>query len=124
MTTRRPIQEPPFGLPVLTPDGMMEPEWQRWMTELWAVLRVTRVLDVDIDPGTVGANTTKEVTATLQGLTTGTAVTVAKPTHSVGLGIVNARVSAKDTLAVTFMNTTAAGISPGSETYRVLAIDQ
>jgi hypothetical protein len=49
-------------------------------------------------------------------------VFVSKPSESAGLGVVNARVSAADTLAITFMNTTAAPIDPAAETYKILVI--
>ena len=53
----------------------------------------------------------------------GDKVSVAKPTTQAGLGIVNARVSAANTLAITFMNATAGAIVPtASETYQVSVI--
>lgn len=75
-----------------------------------------------ISPAQVVNATTSEQTFTVTGLTTSDAVFVVKPTHQAGLGIVNARVSAADTLAITFMNATAATITPtASETYKVIA---
>ncbi|MGI0034318.1 MAG: hypothetical protein ACRD98_00420 [Nitrososphaera sp.] len=69
----------------------------------------------------VAANTTSEQTMTVTGVKTGNFAHVNKPTHQAGLGIVNCRVSAADTVEVTWMNTTAAAITPtASETYRVL----
>lgn len=70
----------------------------------------------------VGANTTSEQTFTVTGLTTNDVVYVNKPTHQTGLGIVGCRVSAADTIAITFMNTTGGGITPTSETYEIIAI--
>ena len=50
------------------------------------------------------------------------AVIVNKPTAQAGLGIVGARVSAADTLAITFSNNTGSGITPtASEVYKVIA---
>lgn len=69
----------------------------------------------------VSANTTEEQTATVNGLQVGDCVYVSKPTHQAGIGIVGARVSAANTLAVTWMNTTAGGITPtAAEVYTVL----
>lgn len=70
----------------------------------------------------VNANTTGEQTVTVNGLKTTDKVWVGnKPTHQAGLGVVGARVSAADTLAVTFMNNTGSGITPtASQTYTVL----
>lgn len=68
----------------------------------------------------VNTITTSEQTVTVPGLDVGDFVAVVKPTHQAGLGIVNARVSAKNTLAITFVNPTAAGITPtASEIYLV-----
>lgn len=75
-----------------------------------------------LDVASVAANTTAEQTFTVAGLTTDDKVFVNKPSVNAGLGIVNARVSAADTLAITFVNATAAAIDPGAETYAVLAI--
>lgn len=68
------------------------------------------------------ANTTVERTFTVPGLLVGDLVYVRKPTHQAGLGIVGARVSAADTLAVVYMNNTASPITPASETCQILWI--
>lgn len=74
-----------------------------------------------IDPASVAANTSAEQTFTVTGLAVGEVVlAVNKPTADAGLGIVGMRVSAADTLALTFMNSTAAAIDAGSETYEVI----
>lgn len=73
-----------------------------------------------LTPALVAANTTAEQTFTVNGLVVGDVVTVNKPTAQAGLGIVGARVSAANTLAITFSNNTAAGITPtAAETYIV-----
>jgi len=54
------------------------------------------------------------------GLLVGDFVGIQKPTAQAGLGIVGNRVSAANVLAVTFMNTTSATITPtASEVYTV-----
>lgn len=72
----------------------------------------------------VSANTTEEQTFTVNGLLTTDILIVQKPTHQAGLGIVNARVSAANTLAITYMNATGSGITPTSEAYTILALRQ
>jgi hypothetical protein len=63
--------------------------------------------------GVVAPNTTSEQTVTIAGLkSTDVCVGLSKPTHQAGLGTVGQRVSAADTLAVTFINNTAATITP------------
>lgn len=80
------------------------------------------VFSTVFDPASVAANTTAEQTRAVPGLVVGDRVFVNKPTATAGLGIVNARVSATDTLAVTFVNATAGAIDPPSETYLIVAI--
>jgi hypothetical protein len=46
-------------------------------------------------------------------------VHVNKPSAQSGLGIAGVRVSAADTLAITFVNTTASAIVPTTETYLI-----
>lgn len=77
------------------------------------------VLSISLDVASVGANTTAEQTFTVPGLKTNYMVFVNKPSASAGLGVVNARVSAADTLAITFVNATAAPIDPAAESYMV-----
>ena len=77
------------------------------------------VASITIDVASVAVNTTAEQTFTVQGLTTDMFVAVVKSSLSAGLGIVNARVSAANTLAITFVNATAGAIDPASEAYKV-----
>ena len=80
------------------------------------------VYSQSLDVTSVAANTTAEQTFTVTGLTTADNVFVNKPSLSAGLGIVNARVSAADTLAITFVNATASAIDPAAETYAIVAL--
>lgn len=89
-----------------------------WMERLTLNVLITGRVDVTIDPSTVNANTTSEQTFTVTGARDGDDVSVVKPSHTTGLGIVNARVSATDTVAITFMNPTGSNIDPPSEEYR------
>lgn len=74
-----------------------------------------------INPASVAADTTAEQTFSVPGLLVGDVVlAVNKPTVTAGLGIVNARVSAADTLAITFSNSTAGAIDAAVETYEVV----
>lgn len=72
-----------------------------------------------LTPVSVAANTTAEQTFTVTGLLAGTQVLVNKPSATAGLGIVGVRVSALNTLAVTYANVTAAAIVPPAETYLI-----
>lgn len=83
-------------------------------------VRALGVLSLSLDVASVSANTTAEQTFTVPGLTTSMGVFVCKPSASAGLGIVNARVSAANTLALTFVNATASPINPAAENYTVV----
>lgn len=80
------------------------------------------VVDIIIDLASVAANTSAEQTFSVPGLDTSMVVFVNKPTVSSGIVVGNARVSAKDQLALTIGNTTAAGIDVASEVYKLLWI--
>lgn len=83
---------------------------------IWKAAR----LSVTLSPASVANATSAEQTFTMTGLLTTDFVSVNKPTAQAGLGIVGTRVSAADTLAITFGNFTAATITPtASEVYVV-----
>ena len=75
-------------------------------------------------PVGVAANTSAEQDLTVTGVKLGDVISVNKPTAQAGLGVVGARVSAADTVSVTFGNFTAATpITPtASETYSFLVV--
>ncbi|HEY3695145.1 hypothetical protein [Phenylobacterium sp.] len=77
------------------------------------------VCQLAVDVASVAANTTAEQTFTLRGLRSGDFVSVVKPSLNAGLGVVNARVSATDTIAIKFVNATGGAIDPVSETYLI-----
>lgn len=74
-----------------------------------------------LTPTSVAAATTAEQTFTVPGLTTADKIIVNGPAPVAGTGIVNARVSAENTLAITFINTTAAAVTPAAGTYTIIA---
>lgn len=89
-----------------------------------SILSNLKVYTSSINPASVAANTTAEQTFTITGLLADDIVlAVIKPTASAGLGICGYRVSAANTLAITFNNNTAAPIDAGAETYTVVVIN-
>lgn len=68
-------------------------------------------------PASVGANTTAEQTFTVPGLQVGDSLDVNKASHQVGLSIGNVRVSAANTLAIQFVNSSGGAIVPATEQY-------
>jgi hypothetical protein len=75
-------------------------------------------VQLSIDVASVAANTTAAQTFTISGLrTTDIVLSVSKPSLSAGLGICGARVSAADTVSITFNNNTVGAIDPAAEVY-------
>lgn len=70
-------------------------------------------------PVSVAAATTAEQTFTVTGLISGTPVWVNKPSAQAGLAIAGVRVSATNTLAINYLNTTASAIVPATEVYTI-----
>lgn len=78
---------------------------------------------VTLTPALIAQATTAEQTVTVKGLKIGDQVSLTKPTAQAGLGIVGARVSAADTLAITFCNVPSGGnLTPTSEVYQITGI--
>lgn len=65
------------------------------------------LIEVALTATTVSSALTSEQTFTIPGLRLGDYVSVSKNVAQTGLGIVNARVSADNTVAITFMNANA-----------------
>lgn len=91
--------------PSTTSSGNVQNEW---------------TLAVTLSPASVANATSAEQTFTVTGVRPGDAIYVNKPTAQAGLGIVGTRVTANDTVGITFMNATAATITPtASQVYIV-----
>ena len=78
-----------------------------------------QLYSVTLAPAAVGPNTAVEQGFTVTGLVASTVALVNKPSFTTGLAIIGYRVSAANTLAITFCNPTSATIAPPSETYLV-----
>lgn len=87
-------------------------------------LQFSALIGPVLTPVSVAANTTAEQTLTVTGLLVGDFVNVIKPTAQAGLGIVNARVSAANTLAITFSNNTGSPIIPTAGEVYAIAVDR
>lgn len=92
---------------------------QRWYSDLENAIRH---FEVEINPASIAANTTAEQTFTIEGINSHDFITVNKPSLTAGVGIVGARASAKDEIAITFINATGGAINPVSEEYSIIAI--
>jgi len=80
---------------------------------------------VVIDPGSVGAASTLDLTVNVLGILEGVDRFVGceiPPTLDVGLGIVGGYINNDDKIVLRFMNATAGGIDPGSATYFITTV--
>lgn len=75
-----------------------------------------------LTPVSVAANTTAEQTFTVNSLNVSTSAFVSKPSHTPGISIVGARVSAASTLAIAYQNNNSTAVIPPAETYNILAV--
>jgi hypothetical protein len=109
--------DPPQSLGIISWDKY----WLPWIKRLADAFPKTQTYSVSLTPSSVAANTTAEQTFTIKGLITSDIVVVNKPSLNAGIGIVNARVSAANTLAITYSNNTGGSITPTAETYKVMS---
>lgn len=71
-----------------------------------------------VNPGTIGASTTVNITISLPGLLpTDIILATIKPTYTTGLDVGNA-IAGTNSATVLFQNSTAGGITPGAEQYK------
>lgn len=75
------------------------------------------VLKASITPAEVATITTAEQTFTLPGVKVGDVVSVSPPGHEAGVVASAARVTADSTIGITFVNPTAAGVTPTAGEY-------
>lgn len=70
------------------------------------------LIKATLTPAAVGAATVAAQSFTVTGVAVGDVVIVVKPTEQAGLGIAGARVSAANTVIISFVNPTAGAITP------------
>lgn len=80
------------------------------------------VLQAAITPAAVNTITAPEQTFTVNGLIPNDIVLVQKPSAQAGLAVASARVTALNTLGITYVNPTAGNITPTAETYLIFVI--
>lgn len=97
-------------------------EWVQFFALAASLIKKIQAITATCNPASIPANSTSEQTFTVTGVNTADYVLVTKPTHTAGIVVGNARVSATDTVAITFGNITAGAIDPASETYTFLVI--
>ena len=98
--------------------------WMDWFRDLLNKINKVNTYEAAVGVTAIPASSTTEVSVSVPGLSAFDTVYVNKPTHQAGIGVANARASAANTLAITFMNATAGSINTTAETYRIMAISK
>lgn len=111
--------------PGITPPKNLELERQpllkKWLQILYLSFPKTRTVKATLDPASVAANSESLQTFTIEGLSLNDLVIVNKPSNTANIWIVQAYVSAADTLAIKFYNNSGGAIDPASEDYLIKA---
>lgn len=118
-----PLEDIPYA--PITGNEQLSYEWNNWFSLLRNLQTHLSVFSETCGTGTAAANTTTEVTTTVESVLSGDIVlAINKPSHTAGLGIVGYRVSADDTITITYQNTTGSGIAIPAETYSIVTLRQ
>lgn len=80
------------------------------------------VVNVTAAPASVAANTSAERVITVPGARVGDFVDATAPGVTAGIGVDQARVTAPDTVAVLFQNSTAGALIPPAGLYQFLVV--
>ena len=80
------------------------------------------IISASLTPAEVATITAAEQTFTIPNLKVGDFVIVNPPSITTGVTLATARVSAANTLAITFVNPTAGGLTPPAGTYVITVL--
>lgn len=121
MSNFKPLSLLPQRFPWVTSDGNITDLARRWLNDLRDGLNLSFIVTADWTPASVAANTTAEQTVTVAGTVVGDHVSVTPPGNTAGVSLTAARVSAANTVAVTFVNPTAGAVTPltGDHVFKV-----
>lgn len=122
------IGVPPLSspLPVNDEQAMFAKPWGNWFTQVFLSIfgwQKSYTGTLSKTWGLIGAGAEASQTATVTGARSGDSVHVQPVTKTAGIAEVGV-VTANDTVTVYAMNTTAAGLTPGAKTYRILVWQQ
>lgn len=98
----------------------LQPELKTWLDNLQMRFPKVYTYEESINPASVGATSYSSQTFTVEGLTTDDVIAVNPPSLTSGLYLISYRVSAADTLSLTFYNSTGSPIDEGAGTYKIL----
>ena len=117
------VREERLGSPPESLSKKFSPIEAIWFENLSLSFPRIRNFTVSLDVTSVPANSTAEQTFTVSGVASNDMVlSVNKPTHTSDLIIGGYRVSAKDTIAITFKNSSGSPIDPAAEEYEIAVL--
>jgi len=115
------IKEEQVGNPVGTEEFAYD--FSLWCENVADFFPRIRSYEKLLNIASVPANSTAEQTFTVTGVSVDDMVIgINKPSHTADLAIINTRVSAKDTIAITFENSSGSAIDPAAETYSIAVL--
>ncbi len=103
-------------------DDIKDPVLVKWFSLLQLYLPELRTFSPSIDIDSVGANSYGSTTVTVVGLATTDSIIVNPPALTADLHFISARVSAANTMILTFYNDTGGAINEAAATYYIVAI--
>jgi len=114
-TPLSPVNKKDF--PDITDEGLI------WLDQVRHKSIDIKSVSFTFNPASVAASTTVEQTTAITGLSTADIVLrIIKPTLSAGLAVGQGRVSATNTLAITYINASTSAVDAGSEAYTLIYI--
>ena len=87
-----------------------------------SLTRGEAVIAVSFSAAQVGAATTAEQTVTVSGVAVGDFVSVNPPANTKATAVAGARVTAANTVGITFVNPTAGALTPDAGTYLIRVV--
>lgn len=95
---------------------------EQFFTKLVTSLPRIKTYSVSFDPANIAANTVSRQTVTVTGVRTTDIINVNPPSLTSGLELIGWRITASDTVQLTFWNSTGAGINQAVGTYLIFTI--
>lgn len=92
-----------------------------WLSQVQLVFPKITTFSESLNPASINAASYSTQTFAVTGLDTNDIITVNPPTLTSGLYLISYRVSAADTLSLTYYNSTGAPIDEGAGTYKIMA---
>lgn len=110
------------GITAFPSNGTVPAELGIWLQQLQLRFPKISTYTPTIDLGAVGATSYSTQTFTVSGLNTQDVITVNPPALTAGLYLISSRVSAADTVSLTFYNSTGGSINEPVAIFKIVAV--